>query len=114
MNINLDFLIPIRDKFLLFINEYKYKIIITVFLIFSLYTISTDYLSGCGRGINKNEIIKNEPIKANYRKDMDFLQCMGEQVECLYKNLDNNIESKIIIEVCGDKNYCSNHNSISK
>lgn len=109
---NFDSLISIKDSIIFFIKEYKYKIIgiISIIIIFS---ILSSYFSSCHSFHNK-ENVENEMIKANYRSDMNFLECIAEQHSCIYKNLFKNIEAKNIIEGCGDENYCSNSNSNSK
>jgi hypothetical protein len=53
-----------------------------------------------------------QPYEANYKSDMNFLECIGEQHNCLYKNLSNGIEANKILEKCKDENYC-NQNSRS-
>lgn len=113
MNINLDFLIPIRDKIILFLQQYKYKIIVTLLTVFIFYSVLSTYFSTCHSYHDDNKV-KKDPISANYRSDMNFLECIAEQHSCIYKNLKNEIDFNKIIEGCKDEDYCANPNSISK
>lgn len=108
---NFDFSVSIKDSMITFIKEYKYKIIGIICIIITLSILSS-YFSTCHSFHNK-ENVENQAIKANYKSDMNFLECIAEQHSCIYKNLLKNIDPKSIIEGCGDENYCSNSNSSS-
>ena len=61
----------------------------------------------------KSPIVSDsQAYEANYKSDMNFLECIGEQHNCLYKNLNSGIEIIKILEKCKDENYC-NQNSRS-
>jgi hypothetical protein len=113
MNINLDFLIPIRDAIFNFLKENKTKIIIGFLILFSFYSIFNQYFTTC-HSFHYEEKVKREVIKANYRSDMNFLECIAEQHSCVYKNLKSESNFNEIIEGCGDENYCSNPNTTIK
>jgi hypothetical protein len=113
MNINLDFLIPIRDAIFSFLKENKTKIIIGFLVLFSFYSIFNQYFSTC-HAFHSKENVKKETIKANYRSDMNFIECIAEQHSCIYKNLKLENIFNEIIEGCGDENYCSNPNATIK
>ena len=100
------------EYFLSLIKEY-YKKIISFFIIITLIIILFQYFSICTREQNiQNNVV--DPITANYRSDMNFLQCLAEQHSCLYQNLRLNISQDKIIEVCKDENFCSSPISNSK
>ena len=100
------------EYFLSLIKEH-YKKIISFFIIIILITTMSEYFSFCMRDQKiDNSII--DPISADYRSDMNFLQCLAEQHSCLYKNLRLNISQDKIIEACKDENFCSNPISTSK
>jgi hypothetical protein len=100
------------EYFLSLIKEY-YKKIISFFIIIILITILFQYFSISMRDQNVENNVIN-PIAANYRSDMNFLQCLAEQHSCLYQNLRLNISQDKIIEVCKDENFCSSPISNSK
>lgn len=96
-----DFFIDIYNK----TKEYHNKIIIFIVILVSFYFIFDQYFS-------KKDIVEeieiSNPINANYKADMSFIECIAEQHSCIYSNLKNNTEHKKIIEVCKDENFCSN------
>lgn len=94
------------ENFLSLIKEH-YKKVISFFVIIILIMIFSEYFSFCVREQKIDNSVIN-PISANYRSDMNFLQCLAEQHSCLYQNLKLNISQDKIIEVCKDENFCSN------
>jgi len=100
------------EYILSFIKEH-YKKIISFFVIIFLVMIFSEYFSYCMKDKKVDNSIVN-PITANYRSDMNFLQCLAEQHSCLYQNLRLNINQEKIIEVCKNENFCSDSISNSK
>jgi hypothetical protein len=113
ININLDFLKPIKDKMIEFWDQYKSKIITGLLIFFISYSVFNTYFSTC-HVFHDNNKVTNNPINANYRSDMNFLECIAEQHSCVYKNLKNGIDLQGIIEGCKDEDYCANPITVSK
>lgn len=89
------------------------KIIYFILFIISLLIFSDLFgllKLGCNNSKNPQIIIKQE-YKANYDKDKSYLDCINEQLSCLYKNLNEGINNEKIIELCGTENYCATSNS---
>jgi hypothetical protein len=98
----------IKDLLIDFYNKtkiYHNKIIIFIVIFISFYFIFDQYFL-------KKEITEdvkvNDPIVANYKSDMNFIECIAEQHSCLYNNLKNKTDHKKIIEVCKNEIFCSN------
>jgi hypothetical protein len=94
-------------------SYYTYIMIAFFVIIFLLMGMGTvDSLKLICSNQKSPVVTDNKSYEANYKSDMNFLECIGEQHNCLYKNLSNGIESIKILEKCKDENYC-NKNSRS-
>lgn len=83
--------------------SYIFVFIICLFIILGLH----NQIYNCIK-INENNPITIEDedgIKANYKSDMNFLECIGEQHSCLYKNIDKGKD--IIINNCKKESFCN-------
>lgn len=95
------------------INYGKYLFYIGIVFLFIFMGVDTVNNFNILCSNKKNPITvdnKLKPYDANYSSDMNFLECIGEQHSCLYKNLNNNIDYPTILEKCKDEKYC-NQNS---
>ena len=95
-----------------FWNSNKKNILIFTFLVGFIYFVFSGYFSTCHK--DNHESLNKQPVNANYRSDMNFLECIAEQHSCIYKNLENFIDHLKIKEACGDENYCSNPKSYNR
>lgn len=92
------------------VNEFIKKHIKEIFYIFLfvLFLISVlgvkNHLITCFK-VNSIEVVQKEEKKANYRSDMNFLDCIGVQHSCIYSNIDNGKD--IIIKNCKEENFCN-------
>jgi hypothetical protein len=94
-------------------SYYTYIMIAFFVIIFVLMGMGTvDNLKLICSNKKSPVVTDNKSYEANYKSDMNFLECIGEQHNCLYKNLSNGIEINKILEKCKDENYC-NQNSRS-
>jgi len=88
------------------------KILLYVFISLISISIIFQYFSTCNH--NENQVVSKEIVNANYKNDMNFLECIAEQHSCIYKNLDNLVDHNLIKEVCKNENYCSNLGATNK
>jgi len=104
----------IKDNIIKFIKDnyvklIKYVILILIIVCVGLIinSIITTYKN------NKISIEYDNGKKANYKSDMNFLECIGEQHTCVYKNIDSGKD--IIIKNCKEENFCNEtyNNSIN-
>jgi len=95
-------------------SYYTYIMIVFFVIIFLLMGMGTiDSLKIiCSNKKSPVIVTDKQPYEADYKSDMNFLECIGEQHNCLYKNLNSGIESIKILEKCKNENYC-NQNSRS-
>lgn len=98
----------------LLISYYKYFIFLFIIIVFVLMGFDSynNIKIICSNRKPSIPIENPKPYDANYSSDMNFLECIGEQHSCLYKNLNNNIDHRTILEKCKDEKYC-NQNSRS-
>lgn len=90
---------------------YTYIMIAFFIILFFLMGVGTieNLKLICSNSRTPIVINNKQPYEANYKSDMNFLECVGEQHECLYKNLKNQIEPNKILEKCKDETYCNNN-----
>lgn len=105
MQVFIDLIKPLLDKIKLFWEINHKQILLFIFLFFCFYFTIKTYLISSNKS---NEIVENNPIVANYRSDMNFIECIAEQHSCVYTNLTNKIDHQKIIEACKNENFCSN------
>ena len=109
------FFINILNVGVLKIREfYTYIMIgffVILFILMGMGTIDNLKLI-CSNSRSPIVVSDSQAYEANYKSDMNFLECIGEQHSCLYKNLNLGITTIKILEKCKDENYC-NQNSRS-
>jgi hypothetical protein len=87
------------------IKQFSYVSIFVVclFIILGLHNQIINYIK-----INEKQSITiqdEDGIKANYKSDMNFLECIGEQHACLFKNIDKG--KNTIINNCKKESFCN-------
>lgn len=82
---------------------YGFVFIICLFVILGLHS----QIYNCIKINEKNPIIieDEDGIKANYKSDMNFLECIGEQHSCIYNNLDKG--KNVILNNCKKESFCN-------
>lgn len=96
----------IKDTIIKFIKD-SYKNLIK-YIILILITICIGLIIDSHIQTYKNNKISieyNNGQKANYKSDMNFLECIGEQHTCIYKNIE--LGKDIIIKNCKEENFCN-------
>jgi hypothetical protein len=95
-------------------NNTKEIIYVLLFLLFLLSVSGLkNHLVTCYKLNYTTDVLQKEEVKADYKSDMGFLECIGVQHSCIYSNIDNGKD--IIIQNCKGENFCNEtyNNSIN-
>jgi len=88
-----------------FIQNNLFAILYGVLFILALVIINTVVKKFTLPDQTPNNIV-NTGKKADYSSDMNFLQCLNIQHECIYDNIESSNE-KFIVSNCKGKDFCS-------
>lgn len=100
----------ILEKIQFLIRNNLFRIIGFIMTI-SIGIFVSNLLSDLFRSNPLPTIFQNQGKKANYSRDIDFLECIGIQYDCIYDNIRSGNE-KFIIENCKDENFCNLESTI--